>query len=156
MAGDLLVPETRLLIVSTAPSFQILTQLLADVRHIDHLHWREFEELVAELLQRDGYEVTLGHGRNDGGVDIIAVKDLGPSGLFKSVWQAKKQGPESKVELPVIRELADVRDEQKANKGMIVTTSYLTSGALKRVTRDQYVLGKVDRDDLIRWIESVT
>jgi hypothetical protein len=42
-----------------------------------------------------------------------------------------------------------------ASKAFIVTSAYLTSGAIKRIQRDQYVLGKVDRSDLDAWIESV-
>ena len=52
-----------------------------------------------------------------------------------------------------MRELADTRLEVGASKAVIVTTSYLTHGALKRVERDRYLLGKVDRDDVDRWID---
>ncbi|WP_409259110.1 restriction endonuclease [Pseudomonas saponiphila] len=58
-----------------------------------------------------------------------------------------------KVGLSTIRELADVRNEEKANKGIIVTTSFLTRDALKRVARDRYWLGKVDNNDLKVWID---
>jgi HJR/Mrr/RecB family endonuclease len=83
---------------------------------------------------------------------VVAVKDLGPNGLFKSLWQAKKQALTNKVGLSVIRELADTRQEFKASKAIIVTSSYLTSGALERINRDKYLLGKIDRDDLNAWI----
>lgn len=41
----------------------------------DKIHWRQFEGLVAEFFYRKGYKVTLGEGRNDGGIDIFAIKD---------------------------------------------------------------------------------
>ncbi len=72
-----------------------------------------------------------------------------------SVWQAKKLKPGNKVGINVIRELADTRNEHKASKGMVVTTTHLTRGALARVQQDQYILGKVDRDDLMQWIRKV-
>lgn len=152
---ELTIPETRVKIGYLSPSFRVLEKLLAGGINLDTLHWRDFEELVAELLEKDGYIVDLGPGSKDGGVDIIAVKDLGETGLFKSVWQAKKKERGNKVGLSVIRELADTRNEYKASKAMIVTTTYLTKGALDRVKRDQYILGKVDRDDLMFWTERI-
>ena len=91
-------------------------------------------------------------GTKDGGVDVVAVKDLEAVGSFKTLWQAKKKGLNNRVGLSVIRELADTRNEMKASKGIIVTSTYLTRGALARVQRDKYILGKVDRDDLNGWI----
>lgn len=151
---ELVLPETRLEIGYLSPSFRILEKILAGGINLDKIHWRELEELVAELLEKDGYFVELGSGQSDGGADIIATKDLGEVGFFKSIWQAKKKH-RNKVGIAVIRELADTCNEHKANKGIIVTTSYLTSGALARVKRDEYILGKVDRDDLLKWIERV-
>lgn len=149
------VTETKIEISRLSPSFKILEQLIQNGINIDVLGWREFEELIAELLSKDGYSVELGPGRSDGGVDIIATKDLKEVGSFKTIWQAKKLRQGKKVGLSLIRELADTRLEQKASKGIIVTTAFLTSGALERVKRDEYVLGKVDRSDLQKWIDRI-
>jgi hypothetical protein len=73
----------------------------------------------------------------------------GPAGMYAVVRQAKKLKPGNKVKLTVLRELADTRNEERASKGIIATTSYLTSGALARVRRDEHLLGKVDRADLM-------
>lgn len=145
------LPETKVEISRFSPSFSILQKLLKGNVRVDDLSWREFERLISELLEKDGYEVNLMQGSKDGGVDVVATKHFGESGLFKVVWQAKKH-LKNKVGLSVIRELADTRDEFKASKGVIVTTTYLTHPALARVQRDKYILGKVDRDDLNRWI----
>jgi HJR/Mrr/RecB family endonuclease len=153
--SDLVLPQTRLAIGRLSPSFSFFQRLLAGGIRLEAMHWREFEELVADLLQKDGYTVDLGPGRNDGGKDIIAVKEVEGAGLFMTIWQAKKMQPSNKVGIEVIRELADTRNEHKASKGIIVTTTYLTRGALERVQRDQYLLGKVDRDDLLTWIQRV-
>jgi HJR/Mrr/RecB family endonuclease len=153
--ADLALPETRLRIAHLSPSFNMLERLLESPAHLDALTWREFEELVADLLEQDGYTVTLGRGTKDGGKDITATKQLEDAGQFMAVWQVKKLMPGNKVELAVIRELADTRTEHKASKGMIVTTTYLTRGALQRVQQDQYLLGKVDRDDVMQWIRRV-
>lgn len=153
--SDLALPETRLAIARLSPSFSFFQKLFDGGIPLEALNWREFEELVADLLLKDGYKVDLGPGRSDGGKDIIAVKELGGVGPFMSVWQAKKLKPGNKVGISVIRELADTRNEHKASKGMVVTTTYLTRGALARVQQDQYILGKIDRDDLMQWIQKV-
>lgn len=152
---NLIVPDTRLQIVRYLPSFPILEKILRGNIDLDGLTWREFEELVADLLSKDGYHVTLGPGRNDGGKDIIAVKEVENIGPVLAVWQAKKHGPGKKVGIEVIRELADTRNENKASKGVIVTTAYLTGPAIARVQRDKYQLAKLDRDDLTEWIRRV-
>ncbi len=152
---ELDLPETRVEIGHWSPSFRVLWKLLEGVVDLDSLTWREFEELVAELLGKDGYLVELGKGRNDSGVDIVAIKDLGIHGLFKAVWQTKKLEHGNKVGVSIVRELADTRNQQGASKGIIATTTYLTKGALARVEREKYLLAKVDRDDLMKWIDRV-
>lgn len=150
---ELTVPETRERIVIYSPSIALLEKLRARQISLFDLHWRQFEELVAELLTQDGYTVELGRGTKDGGKDIVAVKNFPGVGLIISVWQAKKLSPKNKVDISIIRELADTRLQQNATKGVIVTTTSLTRDALERVQRDSYYLHKVDGVDLDAWIQ---
>lgn len=138
-------------IIQWSPSLSILDKILRRNTRIEDLNWREFEKLISQLLEKEGYEIKLTRGTKDGGVDVIAVKDIDVSGYFKTIWQAKKK-EKGKVGLSLIRELADVAREEKASKGIIVTSTFLTRGALKRVERDNHYLGKVDRKDLNDWI----
>jgi restriction system protein len=105
--------------------------------------------VIGELLAHQGYEVEVGRGTKDGGVDVLAWKKVAPLGLLRTVWQAKHS---PKVGLSTIRELADIRDQSQATKGFIVTTGHLTRGALKRITQETYRLGKYDGVDLRKWI----
>lgn len=147
------LPETKIQIAKYSPSISLLSHLQHQTYALDDLNWRQFEILVSELLESNGYEIELMSGTKDGGVDIVAVRDLGESGLFKALWQAKKYSTSRKIGISTIRELADVRNEHKASKGVIVTSSFLTSGALQRIERDKYILGKVDRNDIKLWID---
>jgi len=104
------------------------------------------------LLEQDGWDIELGPGIKDGGVDILARKYDRVYGKIMTIWQAKKLERGNKVGISTIRELADTRNELKASKGIIVTSSYLTRGAIERIVRDEYLLGKVDGDDLRNWI----
>jgi restriction system protein len=154
-ADQLLVPETRIELARLSPSFGVLDRILTGGIRLDGLHWREFEELIADLLAKDGWDVELGPGRNDSGVDLLAKKDLGESGPVAAVWQAKKLNNGNKVDVSTVRELADTRHEHGVSKAVIATTTYLTRGALQRVEKDKYLLAKVDRDDLLAWMERV-
>ena len=150
---DFLLPETREQIMLYSPSLRLLEQLRTSQMSLHNLHWRQLEELVAELLVQAGYQVELGRGTKDEGVDIIAMKEDPIHGLFRAVWQAKKLKEKNKVGLNIIRELNDTRLQHNATKGIIVTTTSLTDGALKRIEQDRYLLGKVDGNDLSYWIQ---
>ena len=43
---------------------------------------------------------------------------MGETGAFMAVWQAKKYNIERHVQLAVVRELADTRDQEGASKGV--------------------------------------
>jgi hypothetical protein len=135
-----------------APSLNVLLTLFRKKIDLDSLSWRQLEEVIAELLKTEGYEVELGRGSKDGGADIIAHMSTPTIGCLRTIWQAKHLVGGNKVGLSIIRELADVRNEMNATKGFIVTSSFLTRGALQRVNRDEYQLGKVERPELEQWI----
>jgi hypothetical protein len=85
-ADDLVAPERRIELALLSPSFGVLERILAGGILLEGLHWREFEELIADLLSKDGWAVELGPGRSDSGVDIFAKRDLGASGPVAAVW----------------------------------------------------------------------
>lgn len=130
----------------------IAADLLKSGRLLSELHWREFEKLIATLLEQSGWIVELTRGSKDGGIDVIATKDDSRIGLIRSLWQAKKYHIEHKVQLSDVRELSAVRDDQKATKAIIVTTSHLTQGALDWIRRDEFRLGYKEKDEIERWV----
>ncbi|ANF24196.1 restriction endonuclease [Stutzerimonas stutzeri] len=146
------IPEAKIEISRYSPSLGLLNEFFTRTLTLDDLSWRQFEILISQLLESDGYSIELMQGTKDGGVDIVAVKDMKEAGLYKALWQAKKYKISSKIGISTIRELADVRNELGASKGILVTSSFLTRGALDRVYRDRFTLGKVDRDDISAWI----
>ncbi len=130
----------------------IAADLLKSGRLLSELHWRDFEKLIATLLEQSGWIVELTRGSKDGGVDVIATKNDSKIGTIRSLWQAKKYHTKNKVQLSDARELSAVRDEQKATKAVIVTTSHLTQGALDWIRRDEFRLGYKEKDDVERWV----
>ncbi len=133
-------------------ALMLAADLLKNGRLLSELHWREFEKLIATLLEQSGWNVVLTRGSKDGGVDVVATKDNAVLGKIKSLWQAKKYGPGNKVELRDVRDLSAVRDDQKATKAIIVTTSHLTKGAIEWIRRDEFRLYYREKADVEKWV----
>lgn len=132
-----------------------------DQRYIDYLsnnnnrigdmHWRQFEKLTAEFYEHDGYKVDLGPGSGDDGVDVRVWKpDASPSDSPLCIVQCKRQ--KDKIEKVVVKGLhADVQFE-RAEYGVIVTTSELSPGAKTTITARGYDIKAVERDGVKGWL----
>jgi restriction system protein len=135
-----------------------------DQRYIDYLsvnhnrlsdmHWRKFEELTGEFFHREGYQVELGPGSNDDGVDVRVWR---PEQMVEEsphiLVQCKRQ--KAKVEKVVVKGLhADVSYES-ADYGLIVTTSELSPGARATIEARGYPIQEVDRSGLEKWLQTL-
>lgn len=121
---------------------------------IDQMHWRKFEQLSAEFLDREGYRVDLGPGRGDDGVDVRAWPKDGAAGTPPAIIvQCKRQ--KASVEKVVVKSVyADVLHE-KATSGLIVTTSRLSPGAAQTADVRHYPIEVADRNTLRNWLEQL-
>jgi restriction system protein len=118
---------------------------------IDRIHWRKFEGLTCEFFERAGFRVEIGPGRDDGNVDArVWAKEADAKTPPTILVQCKRQ--KEKVGKVVVKALyADVLYE-KANSGLIVTTTGLSPGAKKICTARAYPITGIDRDALAKWI----
>lgn len=107
---------------------QLLERLKNDPKLMHGLSPRKFEELVAELLYQQGFEVELTPASRDGGFDIYAAK-IESIGKFLYLVECKRYTPPKKVGVQVIRSLHGVVQKERANAGIVVTSSYFTSDA---------------------------
>jgi restriction system protein len=121
---------------------------------LPEMHWRKFEELAAEFFHREGFQVQLGPGTNDDGVDVRVWKpDSLPTDKPLCLVQCKRQ--KSKVEKVVVKGLyADVQHEG-ADFGVVVTTSELSPGARKTVASRGYPIQEVERTALSKWLAAL-
>lgn len=110
-------------------SDSLLRTLAAHPELLHTLHWRKFEELVAELLNREGFDVTLTSASGDRGVDIYALRHEG-FGRFLYVVECKRQAPDRMVGPGLVRHLYGVVEREKATHGLLATTSFFTRGAV--------------------------
>lgn len=133
---------------------RFINYLHKNFNRIDSIHWRQFEGLTAEYFDRLGYTVELGPGRNDDGVDIrLWDKDSNTGGPPLVLVQCKRQ--KSKIEKVVIKALwADVLAE-KAESGLIVTTSSLSPGSQDTLRARGYTIEQAQRDTLQQWLQQL-
>ena len=134
---------------------RFIDYLEANFSAIDSMHWRKFEALSGEFFSRSGYHVDMGPGRGDGGVDIRAWKpDIDRSSTPPTILiQCKRQ--KSSVEQVVVKALwADVSNE-RAESGLIVTSSRVAPGAKRMCSARSYPVGFEERHTLMRWLSAL-
>jgi len=130
---------------------RFIDYLSANQECLSKVHWRKFEELTGEFFHREGYQVELGPGSNDDGVDVRVWK---PGQKIKEnphiLIQCKRQ--KAKVEKVIIKGLyADVT-YQGADYGLLATTSELSPGARATIVARGYPIREVERSGLESWL----
>jgi restriction system protein len=138
---------------SSRSALFLARELIEEGRLLSEMEWRDFEKLIAELLERDGWKIKLMRGTKDGGIDVISSRDDAAVGPLKAIWQAKRYGEGHKVQLAHARELSGVVERERASKGVLVTTTSLTKGAVKWIKQDEFRLDAKDGEAVKRWIE---
>jgi restriction system protein len=89
----------------------------------------EFEHLVRQIFEATGLEGwTTAHSKDDG-VDAVMVNKT-PGGAMLCIVQAKRYS--KVVGVSHIRELAGAMEEKRAGHGILVTTSWFTSGCWQK------------------------
>lgn len=109
---------------------------------------RQFEELVAELWSKFGWNVELTAKTRDGGRDIIAIRSNPVQ--HKILIECKRMS--DSVGVGIVRELHGVVEDEKANKGVIVTTSWFSKEAKRYLERNQWRLSGTDFIGLNSWL----
>ncbi len=113
---------------------------------------RTFEEVVAELLSRQGYSVQLTPPSKDGGFDMFAAKRDG-LGEFLFLVECKQYSPDRRVGVHVVRSLHGVLKLERATAAAVVTTSYFTRGAREFQSQLRHEMKLHDYVALRRWLD---
>lgn len=110
-----------------------------------------FEHLVLDLLSKMGYgsaEVT--PYVHDDGIDGIIYEDK--LGLEKIYIQAKRYKSENKVGKPEVQQFSGALDEQKATKGVFITTSVFSKEARSFQVKTGKQIVLISGDELTRYM----
>lgn len=131
---------------------RFIDYLAAQPNDISWINWRQFEYLTGEYFHRQGYQVNIGAGRKDGGVDITASKDHEIAGPELIVVQCRRYHEDSPIGVEAIRAFWATINDRNATRGLIATTSTLTKGARDYCDARRYRLNGADHANVYEWI----
>lgn len=118
---------------------------------VDLLHHSEFERLVADLLDRDGYRVVRwGGGAGDQGADVLAVDELG---RYIMVQCKHFRDGNGSVGQQVVQHLYGGATTLHPSTLPIVVTNGRITGGAKVWAEENDKARLVGRDELKRWAE---
>lgn len=139
---------------TTAINDELLRKIASDPKLLYEVSPRLFEEIVADLLRRLGYKITLTPASRDGGKDIYAAK-RDELGSFLYVVECKKYSPDNPVGVSLVRQLYGVVQAEKATAGILATTSFFTKGAKEFQTQVAYQISLQDYLGIQKWLKSI-
>jgi len=128
-------------------SDELLKAVSKDPHLVHALAPREFEELSAELFQREGYDVTMTQQSRDGGKDLYLAKSDG-LGSFLYIVECKRYASDRPVDVGVVRALYGVAQHERVTAAMTLTTSYFSKDARDFAAEVQYQISLKDFIDL--------
>lgn len=143
--------DSRIALVSHEAWAQLIGRLSANPRLLHELPSRKFEELIAELLSRDGLEVHLTPETRDGGRDVLAFHET-PIGRLLYLVECKRHHPGHPVGIAIVQRLYGVVVQERATAGLVVTTSRFTKEALTFAETVRHQLGLRDYEALKDWM----
>jgi len=129
---------------------ELIAYLAKNPEYLRHLHYRKFEELIAEIIRNKGFEVTLTPKTRDGGKDIIALYK-NPLGHQMFIVECKRYSEDNKIGVELVRGLYGVKVAERYNQAILVTTSTFTSAAKEFVKPLKFELELKDYNDITEW-----
>ncbi len=115
---------TKRIIKKVRIAYRSRKYLNSPLAAIDRMRGEEFEEYLAAHFRNLGYKVKMTPKSNDFGADLILTKEN-----KKIVVQAKRY--QSKIGVKAVQEIIGAKGYYKADKMMVVSNNFYTSGAKK-------------------------
>jgi hypothetical protein len=119
---------------------------------IHNLSSRQFEELVAELFDKEGYKVTMTKETRDGGKDILIIEHK-RIGNFIIYVECKRHSMNNPIGVRLVRELFGTVIADRATAGVLITSSYFSIPAIQFKEQVKSQLSLIDYYDLKKWID---
>lgn len=146
-----IVPSKEIIKSVTIFDNTLLKKAVDDPRVIHSFSSREFEEMVCELLDKQGYNVKLTKQTRDGGKDII-VAQKSILGEFCIFVECKKYDTTRPISVGLVRELYGTVMSENATAGMMITTSYFTKEYTEKI---KHRLTLKDYNDLVQELNNI-
>lgn len=143
---DLYIPE---LIISS--QYELIKKIAKNPELIYRIHPRKFEEIIAEIFLKKGFEVKLTKATRDKGIDIIAIHNQ-MNIKTKYIIECKRYAKEKKISLGIVQRLLGVKKSEGANKAILATTSTFTKDAQNCAKHNLWDLDLKDYNEVMSWI----
>ena len=143
--------STEIAVASHAAWLGLIDRLARNPDQLRELPPRKFEELIAELLIRDGMEVQLTPETRDGGRDILAFHET-PIGRLLYLIECKRHQPSNPVGIAIVQRLYGVLSQERASAGLVVTTSRFSKAALTFADSVSHQLQLKDYEAVKVWL----
>lgn len=151
--------SVRRRLIRLAPPADLIHFLAAQPEELFHIPPRRFEEIIAEILSRLGYQVELTKQTRDDGIDIVAIgRSSGLSLHEKYLVQCKRQSRSNKVDISVVNEILGV-GERNPNTGLILATTSTFTSPARAAAQNERVKWRLhlrDYDDIWTWLQDYT
>jgi hypothetical protein len=126
--SGLFVPSHARKMISTQFA-DLINRASEDKAHLLTLSPRGFEEFMASLFQRLGYDVELTKSTRDGGVDLICLHSV--HGIpFRLAVEVKRYKEDRPITVEMVRSFVGANKQFEADKLVYVTTSSYTAPAM--------------------------
>ena len=131
----------------------ILNEIATGRKLMRELHWRQLEEIVAELLKSMGLKVKLTPRSRDGGRDVVAYGELIPGEPTLIAVEVKHKN---------VVPISDLRDALWANRHFpalfLATSGRFSAGVIREKTMQENHLRLILKDGvaLKQWIDLYT
>jgi restriction system protein len=120
--------------------------LLARLQNMDPY---AFEQFVADVWDRLGWQTNVVGEPGDKGIDVIAIQ-----GAEKQLIQAKRYGPDTTVGSPEVQQYASLRLQEENVDGVTIVTTGTFSNQARELAPDLDVL-LINGDELLEMIEEI-
>jgi hypothetical protein len=113
------------------------------------MSWRQFEKFLDGAFRNNGFSTSLGSGSGDGGVDL-RLYSHDAIGELTTLVQAKKYRRRA-ITLDAVQALAAAVDDERANRGLFVTTSRYLPSAKEFAARRRSLITLADSTSVSQW-----
>ena len=147
---DKKVEHAPILQVASAITLDLLERTATSPEELHRMPSRVFEELIAMLFKRFGYEVELTKRTRDGGRDVIAVRHAEVK--VKYLIECKRWSPDRAVGVEPVRALFGVKTLERATKAILATTARFSRDAMLIFESARWELEPRDYDGVVEWL----
>jgi HJR/Mrr/RecB family endonuclease len=145
--SSLLLPKEA--IIGKDEYTELISMISRQPEFMKQLEPYKFEELIAELLKRMGFEVKHTKKTRDGGYDLLAIGHT-PLGPHRIGVECKRY-TENKVGVDMVRNIYAVKMLKNFNQAMIVTTSSFSKDAYLEIKNLKSEILLKDHRDIKEW-----